>query len=256
MRDNLGLVTAKRNRLSTVDSFLCTDKLVETKCGESTIQSYTFPLYLYGGKQDDLFGDNGKSQNINWDSLPSWMATVQSFTSPVTGNFVQVPEAIFYYIYAILYSNIYRDKYQEFLKSDFPRIPFTHDYKTFQGLAVLGEQLVELHLLKSKLLDHPISRYEGKGDDCVEKRDYHEDSSRLYINGSQYFDNITPDVWNYYIGGYQVLDKWLKDRVGRTLSLEDQLHFRQVITALTETIDIQKRIDKLYPEVENSLSVS
>lgn len=253
LKDNLALVTAKRNRLSRVDSFLCSDKLVETKCGESTIQSYTFPLYLYGGKQDDLFGNNGKCQNINWDSLPGWMATIQPFTSPATDNFIQVPEAIFYYIYAVLYSNIYREKYREFLKSDFPRIPFTNHYKTFQSLAILGEQLVELHLLKSKLLDHPVSRYEGQGDDRVEKRDYREDSKRLYINELQFFDKVSPEVWNYYIGGYQVLDKWLKDRVGRTLSLEDQLHFRKVITALTETIDIQRRIDKFYPDVEKSL---
>lgn len=212
------------------------------------------PLYLYNNSnQEDLFGNGKKYQNIKWDSLPDWMATIQPFTSPVTNNFIQVPEAIFYYIYAVLYSNIYREKYQEFLKSDFPRIPFTSDYKTFQHLLVLGEQLTELHLLKSKLLDNLLSRYEGKGEDRVEKRDYHKDSNRLYINESQYFDKVAPEVWNYYIGGYQVLDKWLKDRNGRVLSLDDQLHFRKAITALTETIDLQKRIDKFYLKVEETL---
>lgn len=213
------------------------------------------PLYLYNGKQDDLFGNGDKSPNLNWGSLPSWMAGIQPFTSPVTNNFIQVPETIFYYIYAILYSNIYREKYQEFLKSDFPRIPFTNDYHTFQHLAVLGEQLVELHLLKSKLLDNPISRYEGQGDNGVEKRKY-IDSDRVFINDSQFFNNISSEVWNYNIGGYQVLDKWLKDRIGRILSLEDQLHYRKVITSLTETIDIQRRIDRFYPEVEKSIAKS
>ncbi|MBU0569813.1 DNA methyltransferase, partial [Patescibacteria group bacterium] len=136
----------------------------------------------------------------------------------------------------------------------FPRIPFTSDHKTFQDMSILGEQLVEFHLLKSKLLDNPISKYEGKGDDSVEKRDYHEDSNRLYINDSQYFDKVASEVWNYFIGGYQVPDKWLKDRKGRSLSLDDQLHYRKVITALAETIEIQKRIDKLYPKVEKTLA--
>lgn len=213
-----------------------------------------FPLYIYNHnkQQNLLLEDSHQNQNINWGSLPGWMATIQPFTSPATDNFIQVPEAIFYYIYAILYSNIYREKYQEFLKSDFPRIPFTSDYNLFQNLAILGGQLVELHLLKSKLLDRPTSHFEGKGDSKVEKRDYNG-SSRVYINDSQFFDKVSPEVWNYYIGGYQVLDKWLKDRIGRVLSLEDQLHFRKVVTALSETIEIQKRIDKFYSEVEKSL---
>lgn len=214
-----------------------------------------FPLYTYNDEsQQNLFsGDNHKNQNIDWNILPGWMATIQPFTSPVTNNFVQVPEAILYYIYAILYSNIYREKYQEFLKSDFPRIPFTNDYKVFQLLAILGEQLIELHLLKSKALDNPISHYEDHGDDIVQKRDYREDSNRLYINESQFFDKVTLEVWSYYIGGYQVLDRWFKERGGQVLSLNDQLHLRKVITALSKTIEIQREIDELYPEIEKSL---
>ncbi len=254
LRPNLALVTCRQYRGDFFAHTFIADGLIESCFVSNKTKEigYVFPLYTYNNEEQQslLLGDNHKNHNINWDSLPDWMATIQPFTSPATNNFVQVPEAIFYYIYAVLYSNIYREKYQEFLKSDFPRIPFTSDYKIFQGLAVLGEQLVELHLLKSKLLVYPASRYEGKGDDRVEKRNYHEDSKRLYINGLQFFDKVSPEVWNYYIGGYQVLDKWLKDRVGRVLSLEDQLHFRKVITALTETIDIQKRIDKFYPLVE------
>ena len=104
--------------------------------------------------------------------------------------------------------------------------------------------------MKSKLLDNPSARYEGKGDDRVEKRDYREKSNSVYINNTQYFDKIAPEVWNYYIGGYQVLDKWLSDRKGRILSLDDQLHLRKVIAALSETRKIQEKIDKLYLEVE------
>jgi len=254
-KDNIALIVMRQVALDEdYTHVLATDGITDNRTFLSAKGiTQQMPLYLYDGNQNDLFGNNGKGQNINWNALPGWMATIQPFTSPATDNFVQVLEAIFYYIYAVLYSNIYREKYKEFLKSDFPRIPFTSDYQTFQHLAILGEQLVELHLLKSKLLDAPISRYEGKGDDRVEKRNYNEDSHRLYINEFQYFDKVTPEVWNYYIGGYQVLDKWLKDRNGRVLSLDDQLHFRKVITALTQTLDLQERIDKFYPEVEKNI---
>jgi len=213
------------------------------------------PLYVYNGKQDDLFGNGQKTPNINWNVLPGGLSGgSHGYMFPGGKKYFDPVKMLFYYIYAILYSNTYRERYQEFLKSDFPKIPFTSDYQTFQHLAVLGEQLVELHLLKAKLLDNPVSKYEGKGEDRIEKRDYHDDSKRLYINDSQFFDKVMPEVWNYHIGGYQVLDKWLKDRKGRTLSFENQMHFRKVITALTQTIDIQERIDKFYPEVEKKLA--
>ena len=256
LQDNLALCVTNSSSQEKYNEIFVTDGLTDKHM--TGHQTYVFPLYIYNNEsQQDLFhGDNHKSHNINWDALPEWVAGIQPFTSSATNNFIQVPEAIFYYIYAVLYSNIYREKYQEFLKSDFPRIPFTLDNQTFQNLVVLGEQLVELHLLKSKMLETPFSRYEGQGDNLIEKPDYHENIGRLYINRFQYFAKVAPEVWRYYIGGYQVLDKWLKVRKGRVLSLEDQLHFRKIITSLTQTIDIQKRIDKFYPEVEKSLTES
>lgn len=253
-QDNLGLITTKKVEVGDFNHGYCASEIIESHSLSLKEINYLFPLYLYNGnKQDDLFGNGHKGYNIKWNKLTGQLANPQVFKSSATGNTIQPAEAVFYYIYAILYSNIYRQKYQEFLKSDFPRIPFTSNYQTFQHLAVLGEQLIELHLLKSKLLNNSVSKYEGKGDDRVEKRDYHEDSKRLYINNSQFFDSVAPEVWNYYIGGYQVLDKWLKDRKGRVLSTDDQLHFRKVITALNQTLDIQERIDKFYPEVEKSI---
>jgi predicted helicase len=253
--DNLALVTCRQLSKEGFQHVFVSNKLVDDSfvSNRTRERGYVFPLYLHNDlTQQSLIDDGNRGNNLNWNKLPGWMSTIQPYTSPVTNNFVQVPEAIFYYIYAILYSKIYREKYQEFLKSDFPRISFTSDYQTFQHISVLGEQLVELHLLKSKILENTQSRYEGLGDDRVEKRDYHEDDSRLFINNGQYFDNVSPEVWNYFIGGYQVLDKWLKDRNGRVLSLEDQSHFRKVIAALKQTLDIQKRIDKFYPEIEKS----
>ncbi|MDI6744385.1 MAG: hypothetical protein QMD07_03295, partial [Thermodesulfovibrionales bacterium] len=161
------------------------------------------------------------------------------------------PEEIFYYIYAVLYSNIYRTKYAEFLKIDFPRVPFTSDYKLFKKIGNLGEKLVNLHLLKSSELDAPTAKFEGKGNDKVEKPRY--EKGKLYINSSQYFEGISPEVYEYQIGGYQVCDKWLKDRKGRVLSVEEIKHYCKVVTALKKTIELQTKIDSAYPEIEKEI---
>ncbi|MDO8746708.1 MAG: type ISP restriction/modification enzyme, partial [Thermodesulfovibrionales bacterium] len=162
-----------------------------------------------------------------------------------------LPEEIFYFIYAVLYSNIYRTKYAEFLKIDFPRIPFTNDYKLFKKISDYGERLVELHLLKSSDLDAPTAKFEGKGNDKVEKPRY--EKGKLYINSSQYFEGISPEVYEYQIGGYQICDKWLKDRKGRALSLEEIKHYCKVVTALKKTIELQSKIGSAYPEIEKEI---
>ncbi|MFH0859323.1 MAG: type ISP restriction/modification enzyme [Patescibacteria group bacterium] len=222
---------------------------------------YIFPLYLHDDemkeKQISLIESSSnqkslKSSNINWDVLPEMYSTINPYTSAVTKEFVQQPEAIFYYIYAVLYSNVYRDKYQEFLQSDFPRIPFTLDYQIFLKLALLGERLVKLHLLQSKELEHTVSQCHGQ-EAIVEKPLYDEKLKVLRINKTQYFNEIKPEVWNYNIGGYQVLDKWLKDRKGRPLSAEDIKHYCQIITSLEQTIEIQKQIDKFYLKIEKRI---
>jgi predicted helicase len=161
------------------------------------------------------------------------------------------PEDIFYYIYAVLYSEIYRTKYAEFLKIDFPRVPFTKDYKLFDKMGKYGEMLIDLHLLKSNELDQPITKFHGKGDNKVEKVTYGEE--RVRINKDQYFDGITEEIWKYQIGGYQVCEKWLKDRKGRILSLDDIRHYCRVVTAIKKTIEIQKKIDNLFPEIEKEI---
>jgi len=158
------------------------------------------------------------------------------------------PEQIFYYIYAVLYSNIYRTKYAEFLKIDFPRIPFTGDYKLFKKMGDYGAKLVALHLLKTSANDAPIVRFQGKGNNKVEKLKY--DVGKLFVNNDQYFEGILSDIWEYQVGGYQVCDKWLKDRKGKRLSLDDVTHYCNIVTALKKTIEIQKAIDDIYSDVE------
>jgi predicted helicase len=161
------------------------------------------------------------------------------------------PEQIFYYCYGVLYSNHYRTKYGEFLKIDFPRIPFAKDRELFLQMATLGGQLAELHLLKSAQLNRPIVKYIGKGDDVIEKLRYDEASACLWINDQKHFHGITPDMWRYHIGGYQVLEKYLKDRKGRQMN--DPATYCKIATAVAATIELQQQADSLFAAVENSV---
>ncbi len=118
----------------------------------------------------------------------------------------------------------------------------------------LGKQLADLHLLKSSLLDIPVARYQGEGDNYrIEKIDYPENEQRIYTNNEKYFKGITLEVWNYHIGGYRVLPKYLKDRKGRIM--DDTPHYCHIVTALQKTIEIQKQINNLYPEIEKDLII-
>ncbi|MBT9536946.1 MAG: DNA methyltransferase, partial [Nitrospirae bacterium] len=147
----------------------------------------------------------------------------------------------------------YRTKYAEFLKIDFPRVPFTKDYKLFRKISEYGNRLVDLHLLKSRELDSPIARYQGKGNSRVEKLKYDEKKRHVYINKTQYFECLSQEVWSYQIGGYQVCDKWLKERKYRILSLDETQAYCRIVTAISQTIEIQKKIDEIYGEIEKTI---
>lgn len=205
-----------------------------------------FPLYLYPDKKNkDLFNHTqiGKVPNITPLIFKKLSECYKRKPAP---------EEILYYIYGVFYSNIYRETYAEFLKIDFPRVPFTSDYDLFIEMGKLGKELTALHLLKSSKLDLPIAKYQGSGDnDRVEKVTYKEDEQRIYINEEKYFEGITPKVWNYHIGGYRVLHKYLKDRKDRMM--DDAPRYCRIVTALYKTIEIQKQIDKIYPEIEKNL---
>jgi hypothetical protein len=139
------------------------------------------------------------------------------------------------------------DKFKElfdlFFSFSLPRV------QTARSLAI---ELADLHLLKSPALDPPVAKYQGSSDnDRVEKITYKEDEQRIYINKDKYFEGIAPEVWNYHIGGYQVLNKYLKDRKGR--NMDEAPHYCRIVTALSKTLKIQKKIDEIYPEVEKEL---
>ena len=159
------------------------------------------------------------------------------------------PEQILQYVYAILYSNIYREKYAQFLKIDFPRIPFTSNYALFLQVAELGEEIIELHLLKHKSLNNPSTKYLGRGtEDAVEKPIYDEKKETVHINEHRYFENVTTAVWNYQIGGYRVMERYLKERKGR--QMDDPGHYCKMATAIAKTIELQEKIDKLFIKVD------
>jgi hypothetical protein len=156
------------------------------------------------------------------------------------------PEDIFNYIYAIFHSPTYRTRYAEFLKIDFPRIPLTRRTDLFWHLVELGSELVSLHLLESPHLANLITRYPIPGGNLVDKGypNYLAHQQRVYINKDQYFEGVPPNVWDFHIGGYQVCEKWLKDRRGRQLTFDDLTHYQKTIVALNETIRIMQEIDQ------------
>jgi len=164
------------------------------------------------------------------------------------------PEDVFHYIYAIFHSPTYRSRYAEFLKIDFPRVLLTSNVELFRTLCGLGQELVALHLLESSQVMQFSTRYPVAGDNRVEKgypkyvppKD--DQPGRVNINKTQYFEGIPPEVWGFYVGGYQVLQKWLKDRRGRQLTYDDLTHYQRVVVALQTTMTLMEQIDQAIPE--------
>jgi predicted helicase len=280
LTENIGLMTSRQVLNEFRHAFISTNMVnynfidLAGKFGTG----FFFPLYLYqkarSPRQRFTFGRAMMLFEPQAEYVVKKPNISQALFDNLKKEFKKEPssEQIFYYIYAILYSNIYRTKYAEFLKIDFPRVPFTKDYKRFMQMAKYGEQLVELHLLKSSEIDTPIARFQGKGNDKVEKLRYNPpisplklrgdergvtaggmESGRLYINQTQYFEGIAPEVWEYQIGGYRVCEKWLKDRKEKILSLDDIKHYLKIVSALLRTIEAQKKIDDAYPEVEKNI---
>ena len=208
---------------------------------------YVFPLYLYKenlGKKERIVNLNKElydriAKGLNY--LPCYDDNV--LIDPISDyNGVLYPQALFDYIYAVLHSPSYRERYKEFLKIDFPRIPYPTDWEKFRDLAELGEELRQLHLMEdlpSKTgVTFPVAG--SLQVDCYRWQD-----NRVYINAEQYFDGVPESAWNFYIGGYQPAQKWLKDRKGMTLSFEDVKHYGRIIYVLQQTERIMQEIDDI-----------
>jgi hypothetical protein len=166
------------------------------------------------------------------------------------------PRDLFDYIYAVLHSPGYRSRYCEFLKSDFPRIPTPKTRAAFAALVRLGRQLVSLHLMRPEdapILKSPDIRFAGTGEPRVERGYPDYANGKVMINDSRWFEDVPKEIWEFHVGGYQVCEKWLKDRAakggknpapGRVLTEDDILHYRRVVVALTETRRLMTEIDK------------
>jgi predicted helicase len=226
-----------------------------------SFQTYAIPLYLYPetNAQQTLGQTAERTPNLNAEIVNQIAEKLGlTFTNekePTENTFA--PIDILDYIYAVLHSPTYREKYKEFLKIDFPRVPYPKDKDTFWQLVKLGGEIRQIHLLESPKVEQYITQYPIDGDNVVSMPKYFpipkNDKTgalqgNVYINDTQYFANVPLQAWRFYIGGYQPAQKWLKDRKNRKLEFEDILHYQKIIVALTETDRLMKEIDKIEIE--------
>ncbi|MEZ4103319.1 MAG: type ISP restriction/modification enzyme [Candidatus Paceibacterota bacterium] len=201
-----------------------TSSVIEARFGEASTQSAVAPLYLI---------------HIKTKKIPNLNKEIWQKINEVVGD--TTPENILDYIYAVLHSPAYREKYKEFLKIDFPRVPYPENKDKFWKLVDIGAKLRELHLMTSPEVNKLITIFPQAGSDEVEKISYKDE--KVYINKDQYFGQVPEVAWNFYIGGYQPAQKYLKDRKGRKLSNEEIEHYQKIIKVLSETDRLMKEID-------------
>ncbi|MBA3353307.1 MAG: DNA methyltransferase, partial [Blastocatellia bacterium] len=184
--------------------------------------------------------------NLSSPVLKGWAASTGLRTSAPNGLPAGLtPEDIFHYAYAVFHSPGYRSRYAEFLKIDFPRLPLTGNLELFRALARLGGELTALHLLESPKLAQPITEFIGGRNPEVEKISWSKNTVWIHKAQEAGFKGVREEVWNFHIGGYQVCQKWLKDRKGRTLTKDDLAHYQKIVIALAETIRLMAEIDKV-----------
>ena len=217
-----------------------------------------FPLYLYpeNNGQQTIEETTERKPNLNQEIVNEIAENLDlTFTNEKeTTENTFAPIDILDFIYAVLHSRKYRTEYKEFLKTDFPRVPYPKDKKTFWQLVKLGKEIRQIHLLESSKVEDYITSYPKDGDNTIttkiEKKDWElfdeqNGLGRIWINDEQYFDNVPLTAWGFYIGGYQPAQKWLKDRKERILEFDDILHYQKIIVALSETDRLMKEIDKI-----------
>jgi predicted helicase len=280
--DNLGLIVPKQTK-DTLGGFV-TKHIAGHKSFSGYDKSSVFPLYLYP-EDTEQQTTNPKVQERTPNLDPK---IIQQIEKSLGLTFVPEKEAdgnvcmanngevrndfkttfapidLLDYIYAVLHSPEYREKYKEFLKIDFPRIPYPQDTENFWKLVTLGGELRQLHLLESPVVEQYITGYPEDGDNVITRKitktspgyeAISETHGKVWINDQQYFDNVPLVAWEFYIGGYQPAQKWLKDRKGRELTYEDILHYQKIIVALTETDRLMKEIDEVGVVLDEQLTM-
>ena len=242
--ENLALCVCRIVTSSTWQHVLITDKITEKSyiSNRGSEATHVFPLYLYPDP-DGFALETERELNFKPAFLTALAETLGlPQTSPLKLPDGIAPEEILGYIYAVLYSPTYRERYYEFLKYDFPRIPLPQDIDHFRKLAALGQSLISWHLLKDVQIPRR-HRFEGKGDGVVSKVRYED--GNVWINATEYFTDVPAAVWKYEIGAYQVCNKWLKDRKGETLSHAEVRQYRSILVAVAETLRVMAEIDEV-----------
>jgi predicted helicase len=226
-KDNLSLLTSRIiPPTQDFDRIFASKNVADIHAASD--QTYVFPLYLY-------INDNPKVSNFKKEIV----AEIEKNVGKTS------PEDIFDYIYAVLHSPNYREKYKEFLKIDFPRVPYPKDQELFKSLVVLGRELRELHLIESPKLKNFVTTFSEKGSDTIEAKYPKYQGDKVFINQTQYFGGVLEVAWDFYIGGYQPAQKWLKDRQGRKLTNQDIEHYQKMVVVMVETGRIMKEVDKI-----------
>lgn len=231
-RENVALLVKRQAKLDFSYAFV-TSMAVEGCMFESAYANNSvLPLYLYPNEQD-----LEQTRRVNFD--PKLYKRLQGLAKhPEHGTPDEVQ--VFDYIYGVLHCPAYRETYAEFLKIDFPRIPWPATLEAFWDISAKGEALRKLHLMDAATIGPTPYPFDGQGDNVVDKPEYRE--GRVWINKTQYFADVPEVSWGFYIGGYQPAQKWLKDRKGRTLSFDDMKHYQRIIKILSETDRIMQTI--------------
>ena len=241
-KDNLALCICRVVKSPVWKHALITDKITENSyiSNRTSESGHVFPLYLYPNPEE-LELTIERSLNFKPDFLKALSERLRLSQTAKSGLPQGVsPEEILGYIYAILYSPTYRERYYEFLKYEFPRIPLPRNIEHFRQLSALGQALIDSHLLKDRGISHQ-HRFEGEGEGVVAKVRYADGA--VWINRTQRFTDVPVNVWEYEVGAYQVCEKWLKDRKGSELSLAEVQQYRGILVAVAETLRLMAEID-------------
>ncbi|WP_283799547.1 type ISP restriction/modification enzyme [Campylobacter jejuni] len=244
--ENIGLICDRGTKLNNINNIFISNKIIDLHLVGSG--SYIYPLYLYPTTRSKKFLKK-ENPNFNEENFTSKIENFkESFRTFIDELYKEKfsPEDILGYIYAVLFHKIYREKYLDFLKIDFPKIPFTKDKNTFKNLSKLGLKLINLHLLKNDELDFNVGEALFKDiknkNLKIQKIKYNKDTKELFINESLYFTKVSLEIYEFKIGGYAVLDKYLKSHKEEDI---DHKHFTLIIQTLDETLKIQDEISKI-----------
>lgn len=248
---NLALVATRQVTRPQFEHAFVSQHIIEIKACSHDRNTQIFPLFLRLAN-DELALSPDTSANLNptvFEGFANALGLKSCINTRDLGEDSELsPLRFFYFIYAVLYSPSYRERYFEFLRSDFPRLPFTGNLGLFRALARLGKELTTLHLLESPKVDCFVTEYLGGRTPEVEKVSWSKNT--VWVDKAQTvgFKGVREEVWNFHIGGYQVCEKWLKDRKGRKLYADDIRHYQKIVVALSETIRLMKKIDEVIDQ--------